>query len=201
MKSFNGLLPCILLGAIMTGPLTADVETLPQAQISLTRGASDTWNADWQGEEHRVYFKQWSLDLVTWNHCPFIKFGSGLHTRGMNSTSTKFFIRLVYYDDPTLDSTAQAEQSDYDGDGLPNLYEVTAPGFDPLVISKFVDHDGDGLNDSYEIFHFGSVALGQPSLDSDGDGLSNSFEAKMAMNPSVGYTLMTLADTEVHVPN
>ncbi len=174
----------------------------PQPQMSFTEGASGTWNSEWIGREKRLYFFQWTTDLVTWHYAPFIAFGIGLHSYGFNPNGEpNIFVRLPQEIDSLATNLQQAQESDLDGDGLPNLYEVTAPGFDPMLISGFIDSDGDGLNDVYEVFHFGSTAFGQPGLDSDGDSFLNSFEARMAMNPNVGYTLMTLSEIEVHLPN
>lgn len=181
MRSIYLPLPLILCVGAMTGPLVGDVETLSQAQISLTRGASGTWNADWQGESHRVYFMQWSLDLISWNNCPFIDFGSGLHSRGINSTTAKLFIRLVYYDDPNLESIEQAEDSDYDGDHVSNRDEINS-GLNPF---DAVDSDSDNMADDWKRFWFNGSLGHDGTGNGDGDDFTDAEEFALGLNPTV----------------
>lgn len=158
----------IFLG--LAGPLVADPQLVPQDQVAFTAGSSGTWNADWQGVEHRVYFMQWSLDMVTWNYCPFIHFGPGIQSRGVTSTSAKFFIRLVYYDDPNLETLEQAKNADYDQDGVSNLDEVTVLHTNP---TRFATNGG---------------TIGDGAQDWDGDGISNADEVALGLDPGVDNT-------------
>ena len=99
---FSRLILVMICGA---GSILADPVEMPsQPQISFTVGSSNTWNADWDGIDDRVYFFQWSLDLETWNYAPFMEFGTGTKSFGCEASEPKFFVRLVYYDDPNIES-------------------------------------------------------------------------------------------------
>jgi len=176
MVFFMGLSAC---------PLRADPVTLPQAQVSLTQGAAGTWNLDWQGVEHRVYFMQWSLDLVTWNNCPSIKFGAGLLHQGCNSSTAKFFIRLMYYDDPTIETLEQAQSSDYDGDHVSNLDEVQA-GLNPF---SAMDSDADSMADDWERFWFAGSLSHDGLANGDGDEFTDAEEYALGLNPTVNESV------------
>ena len=116
-------------------------------QMSFTKGANGTWNADWIGEEsradHGVFFFQWSLDLVHWHYAPFMEFGMGLKSFGVDTDGeVKFFARLMYEDHPEISSLAAAELLDLDGDGQPSAWEVFH-GFSPFSAnpeSEFLQH-------------------------------------------------------------
>lgn len=153
MKSHKKLAGLVALLPLFDGSLSADPS--PQSQISFTAGSSGTWNADWAGVDHRVYTLQWSNDLVNWNYAPFIDFGSGIHSRGCNSSTDKFFIRLNYLDDPEIDTLEEALEASYDGQGLPIGWKIKN-GLDPF--------DGTGVNG--------------PNGDFDGDGVANKFDSR-----------------------
>jgi RHS repeat-associated protein len=164
----------------------AAADPLPQPQISFTAGSGGTWNADWMGVEDRVYFFQWSLDLETWYYAPFMEFGSGLKSRGCTSTSERFFVRLKYIDDPSVDTLAKARNADFDGDGIPNAIEVEYSASDPFDIGSVgPDTDDDGMPDGWE-FAFGLNPTGSADGggDLDGDGLSNIQEYQARTKPN-----------------
>lgn len=95
----------VVIGWICLGGISSadPVPLPPQSQASFTAGSSGIWNIDFDGSEYRIYFVQWSLDLVTWHFAPIMEFGSdpephGVQTQGAN----KFIVRVAYYDDPLL---------------------------------------------------------------------------------------------------
>ena len=80
-------------------------------------------------------------------------------------------------------SLAQNATDDPDGDGFSNLAEFDG-GSDPLVrASTPNDRDGDGLPDLWEMTYFGSLARG-PQEDPDADGYSNAQELAAGTNPA-----------------
>ncbi len=106
-----------------------------QKQMTFIPGTSDTWIADWEGEVgfagNRVFFFQCSFDLVNWRYAPFMEFGIGQKSYGLETEGApRVFLRLRYEDDPDVHTLQQAELLDHDGDGLPSAWEV-ANFFDP----------------------------------------------------------------------
>lgn len=151
MKQPSNITRFLVALPLLAGSVTADPP--PQSQISFTAGASETWNADWLGVPHRIYTIQWSLDLVTWHYAPFIDFGDGIHSRGMSSSTDKFFIRLHYLDAPEIDTLEEAKATSFDGQGLPLEWKILN-GLHPFNGSG--DHgpngdlDGDGVPNSQD---------------------------------------------------
>lgn len=160
----------LALSIALSGLTGADPLPPPQAQISITAGSSGTWNRDWQGVPHRVYFMQWSVDLVSWSFYPFMNFGSELHSRKLNSSTPKFFSRLFYYDDPNIETLEQAMNHDYDGDGVSNMDEIAVLGTSPNQFSS----NRTGLSDGVQDF--------------DQDGVSNADEVALGLDPGVDHT-------------
>jgi hypothetical protein len=158
--------------------------------MSVTAGASGTWNADWSGVVTRTYFFQWSLDLVNWHYAPLVDFGTGLKSFGINTQSEeKFFVRLRYVDDTSVTTLQQARDADFDNDGIPNYYEVEDLDTNPLdKNSAGGDSDNNGLPDGWELFYFGGLGL----ADSNGilklDGLTNKEKAELGLNPNADYS-------------
>lgn len=116
---------------------------VPQPSPTLTPGASNTWNLDWEGVYGRGYFLQHSDDLVSWQYFPLMEMGWGnTIPYGFASSAEKFFVRLRYTDD-----TTDFYWGDYDGDGVSNWDEIHSLGIDPFA----ADTDGDGVPDGAEI--------------------------------------------------
>lgn len=147
--------------AFLTGPISADMA--PQPQVAFTKGLENTFAADWQGVTGRIYFMQWSVDLLGWQYAPFIDFGDGMHSRGLAGSVPKGFFRLHCIDDPAITSLEEAMNADFDGDGLSNIFEVSF-GYDPFQTTSTIDGP-------------------DASLDPDGDGLTNATEHTKALNP------------------
>lgn len=163
MKPFCKTILSLVPAPFLIGPISADLD--PQPQVLFTQAAPGTFAADWDGLAGRTYFMQWSLDLVSWYYAPFIDFGDGMHSRGLESSSDQFFFRLHYGDFPEITGLDEARNADMDGDGLSNIFEVTF-GYDPFNPASTVDG-----NDN--------------ELDPDGDGMTNATENAMALNPMV----------------
>lgn len=159
-RSPKQLFPIICLLALMA---KAGGDPAPQPQTEIKNFNNGSFDVDWQGVAGRTYFMQFSLNLIDWHHAPFIDFGDGVQSRGVNSDSDKFFFRLKYLDDPNITSLDEAMNADQDGDGLSNIFEVTH-GYDPFDIESTID---------------GADA----SLDPDADGLGNNTEQSSGTNP------------------
>ena len=73
------------------------------------------------------------MNLVDWHYAPFIDFGDNGHHRGIDTDAERFFLRLHFQDYAGINSLDDAVNADYDGDGLPNAFEVFyGYGFGPL---------------------------------------------------------------------
>lgn len=89
----------------------------------------------WFGVSGRVYFIQWTNNLVTWNTVPIEQVGTNHEITFFPTTG--FFFRLkIYY---TIEDT--------DWDGIPDWREIEQLGTDP----DNLDSDGDGLTDGEEV--------------------------------------------------
>ncbi len=135
----------------------------PQRDMRISPAAAGTFAADWQGEENRIYFLQWSMDFTTWHYAPLIDFGDGEHSRGVNSSANKSFFRLHCVDFPGITTVDEARNADFDADGLSNIFEVSF-GFDPFDAAS-------------------SAAVNE--VDADGDGLTNGTEYSLGLNPAL----------------
>jgi hypothetical protein len=135
------LLPLVCLIAITS---EGGGDPLPQTPIDFTQGLQGTFNADWEGVSVRTYFMVFSMDLEVWHYAPFIDFGDGGHHRGIESDAEKFFVRLHHIDYPGINSLDDAMNADFDGDAIPNAYEVFYGfGLGPLSAdteSAFLQH-------------------------------------------------------------
>jgi hypothetical protein len=183
----TSLFHCGILFLAVSGKLEAN--PAPQQQLSFTKGANSTWNADWSGVTLRTYFLQWSLDLVKWNYAPLMEFGTGLKSSGINTQGEqKFFMRLHYVDAKGIANLAEAKAADYDGDGVSNRYEVEVEMSNPLnAASHGGDSDADGLPDGWEREFFANLTH-TGAMDSDGDGLSDAQEWELGSNPLLADT-------------
>jgi hypothetical protein len=179
----------LVLCLALTTVARAD-ESPPQSQLTFAAGTSGTWNADWAGVTKRTYFFQWSQDLVTWNFAPFVEFDSGAKSYGVQTQNVeKFFVRIRYVDAPWISTLQQAKDADFDGDGIPNLYEVQTVGSDPLnKASAGGDLDGDGLPDGWEQFYFNGTNIANPTAALQQDGLTNKEKADLGLNPNINYS-------------
>ncbi len=138
MKVFRLILPVLLLGSLSADPPS-------QPPLTFTPGTAGTWNADWEGVDyHRTYFLQWSFNLTDWFYAPFVDHGAGLKSRGIQSSTPKFFVRLWYDDIPGINSLEAAVKADFDNDGLSNLFEVEVGSFSPHA----ADTDGNSVDDT-----------------------------------------------------
>lgn len=114
-----------------------------QPSPTLSPGASNTWNLDWEGVYGRGYFLQHSDDLVNWQYFPIMEMGWGSTIPyGFATSAERFFVRLRYTDD-----TSDFYWGDYDGDGISNWEEIHTHGIDPFN----ADTDGDGVPDGAEL--------------------------------------------------
>jgi hypothetical protein len=151
------LLPALFLVA----PLAA--ELAPQPPVALTMNADGSCDTDWQGVAGRTYFIQASQDLIQWTYAPVIDFGDGPHHHTFTNDTPQGFFRLLLSDDPIITSLAAAQNADFDGDGLSNLFEITF-GYNPYQATSTAS---------------GSDAL----LDPDGDGMTNATESSRSLHP------------------
>lgn len=185
MKS---VLPAVALAAAaFTGGALAETPF----QVSWTRGAGTTWNADWIGvAPHRTYFAQVSEDLIHWEFLPVLEFGEGLKGVGFdNGGLSQHFFRLMYADEAWVTSEQQARDADFDSDGIPNGFEVEAIGSNPLdKNSAGGDSNSNSLPDGWELFHFGGLGVANPNVALKPDGLTNKEKAELGLNPHVDYS-------------
>ncbi len=171
------------LALLLATPVTAKAD---QTQVEVTQTGSDTWEGTWEGEALRTYFVQFSFDLVTWEYAPVVKFGSGEQSTCLKLEGTsKIYMRLVCADSTGASTLQRAREMDFDGDKIPNYFEVEVLGTDPLDgASGAGDSDSDGLPDGWERCYFGNLSRNGTG-DADGDGLSDSSELAAGTNPVV----------------
>lgn len=161
----------VLLGVLALSLVHADPPPLaPQPQPTFTEVAPGAWKLDWNGVAGRTYFIQTSTDLVTWHYQPVMAFGDGVWTTTLGSSSPKYFVRLFYCDDPSVQSLEQAMNADFDNDGVSNIDEITTLGTNPFLFST----NGSGVSDGLQ--------------DWDGDGISNADEVALGLDPGVSNT-------------
>lgn len=119
---------------------------------------NEIWRFTWWGKTGRTYFIQHSDDLrEPWQWVPMIEVGDdSIKEWGFTTTGDRFFVRLKYTDRATLDP----EGDDFDGDEVPNLFEIEN-GFNPFGIT---DTDNNGLPDEWELYHASQFAIWPPAL-------------------------------------
>jgi Bacterial TSP3 repeat len=176
------------LGAVLSGIIVAD--PLPQPQVSFKAGSASSWNADWSGVAGRTYFAQGSSNLTQWQFLPVIKYGSGLKAAGIGTSgATKYFFRLKYVDVDWISTEQEARNADFDGDGIPNWFEVENLGTDPLEkASAGGDSNSNGLPDGWELFYFGATGIASPNTALKPDGLTNKEKADLGLDAAVDYS-------------
>lgn len=197
------LLPKLAASVFITGTLFADPTPAPQPQVSFTNGTASTWNADWTGVAQRTYFVQWSLDLVSWHYAPVVEFGTGAKSYGIDTENApKFFLRLKYADEAWVTTLQQARDADFDGDGIPNAFEVETVGSDPLdKASAGGDADSDGMADGWELYFFGATNIANPGTIQSGDGLTNKEKSELGLDPNVNYSAPTAVQKAKYTHN
>lgn len=124
--------------------LTSNAGSVPDPKPTLERLAPPFWQFDWTGEEGITWFVQGSDNLQDWHYYPLVDFGLEHDTVDFTSSSSRYFMRLQYTDIPPV--AGNPEAMDFDGDGLPSLFEVSIFGTDPLDF----DSDDDLTSDAAE---------------------------------------------------
>lgn len=184
MKPLGTTTRLLLILPLLGGSLIAD--PTPQGNTSfIVDTTNGTWVADWNGVAGRTYFFQWSLDLVNWSYAPIVEFGTGTHSWGGTTNTDKFFFRLAYMDDETVTSLQEARDADFDGDGIPNWFEVEEIGSNPFdKNSAGGDSDADGLADGWELFYFTDLVSADPNGKNSPNGLTNKEKCELGLGPN-----------------
>lgn len=202
MKPKRLRIPHLAIGAIMAGALYSGAN--PPSQFTFTQGSGNTWNADWNSPyPNRTFFAQGSVDLENWLYLPVIEFGTGLKGAGIDSGGApKYFFRLISSDYEWVTNLQEARDADFDGDGIPNWFEINILGTDPLdKDSNGGDSNSNGISDGYEMYHFGALGVYGLNDDPDNDGLINQIEVLLGMNAVAGHIETTSDNWEIHLPN
>ena len=125
------LLACATLPAVWASAQTA---AQPNDGSALAiDGATGAWTFSWWGASDRTYFIQHTEELgspTLWQFLPVIERGAdaALHySFWLSPPPVKFFLRLRHTDAPVADPYA----ADFDGDGIPNGWELEH-GLDPF---------------------------------------------------------------------
>jgi hypothetical protein len=181
----------ILLTLLVTPALLVQgAPVSPHPEITIAKGAGNTYTLTWKGLPGHTYFIQTTTTpnvAGSWVYCPMIEYGSGPDISwgcSAPASTVKWFLRLKYTD--AVPPGGNHHYADYDGDGIPNIVEVTAPGTgigtgsgtDPFTSNALLDADADGLADAVEVYFYGSTALHNAASDADGDGLTFSDEVR-----------------------
>ncbi len=178
----------------------------PNPQPTLEQNSPTQFVFDWTGEAGWTYFIQTSTNMLDWTYLPDLEYGVSHPTYPLSpmtqsgSLSPKFFVQVKMSHYP-VGSKEEAEQADFDGDGLSNISEIThSPQTSPLNW----DTDGDGFNDGWEIAYgfdpkVPEVASNAPQSDVDLDGYSNLKESLIGLNPNVGIELLPAAASLIQV--
>lgn len=159
-------------------------------QFTFTSAGGTTWDIDWTGVSGRTYFIQWSLDLETWAYAPVVEFETPATPVGTDAQGVdKYFVRLRYVDADWVNSLQEARDADFDGDGIPNWFEVEELFSDPLdPESNGGDSDLDGLADGWELFFFGNLTTADPNAIGQPDGLTNKEKSDLGLDPDIDYS-------------
>lgn len=138
--------------------------------------ANAIWRLKWWSKSGRTYFIQHSPNLTTpWEWVPIVEPGNdSMKEWGFSTSADRFFLRLRYSDIPTSNPAG----ADFDGDGVPNLWELQH-GLDPLAVDSTTDADQDGL-DAWAEFWLGTDPT---TPDSDGDGANDGAEIAQSSDP------------------
>ena len=183
-----------ILLLIASGPLTAD--PLPE-QMTFIPWTGGNWKSEWPGVVQRTYFYQWSSDLVTWHYAPFMAFETGGHEYFMASSPQKLFARLHRHDDPSVTTLLEAQDADFDNDGLSNLSEVMDHNTFPLLW----DTDGDLVPDGLEVALNMSPVLNTSTADDDFNGMNNVEEYLAGRDPAMADPVADASSRSLDVFN
>lgn len=187
--AINAVGRAVVLTATFAASFAQAETPAPQAQPTFTEAAPGAWNLAWNGVAVRTYFIQTSTDLVIWHYQPVMAFGDGVWSTQLGSTSSKYFVRLLYADDFGVTTLQEARDADFDNDGIPNYYEVKTLGSDPFdKNSAGGDSDNNGLPDGWELFHFGGLGIADPNAVLQPGGLTNKDKAELGLNPNTDYS-------------
>lgn len=149
----------------------------------------------WHGKPGRSYFVQVSdpaNHLNTWHFATIIEGGNDEDiSYQVDGTAEKGFFRLKYTDQvPGPGETL--ETADFDGDGIPNWYELEVLGTDPLdKNSAGGDSNNNGLADGWEMYYFGGLGIADPNAVLKPDGLTNKEKNDLGLNPNTDYSAPT----------
>ncbi len=148
----------VAAGVLSTGGLFAqtadDLNEGTQLEYDAT---NEIYRYKWWGRTGRTYFIQHTEDLILWNWVPVVESGDdAVKEWGLTTTADKFFLRLRYTDIPTTDP----ENDDFDGDTVPNLFEISN-GFSPFATT---DANTNGIPDEWELYNAGKFNFWPPAL-------------------------------------
>lgn len=174
--------PLAILGSLVTIALA---DQPPPPDVTHTPGGC---TMAWPGAAGKSYFMMASTDLQEWVYFPEMEYGIGSYSYSFTCSSDKMFVRLAVVDAPWVTSLQEAKDADFDGDGIPNIFELETAGSDPLDRdSAGGDTDADGLNDGWELYFFGNLNTADPNAVG-GDGLTNREKSELGLNPGVNYS-------------
>jgi len=180
--NINGWILALLAGA------TLQAQEQPTPMINPNPAG---YSLDWFGFDGRSYFIQISSGLENWEFLPVIRSGEdAMISEGFASPSPELFLRLAWSDIPDGGDPVTA---DFDGDGIPNGYELNPLLSNPLDSdSAGGDTDngglGDGLADGWELYYFGATNIADPNAVFEADGLTNKEKSELGLDPNVDYS-------------
>jgi len=171
----------LLLSAFAT---IAFAEQAPPNVDHSTSGCTMSWD----GVAGFSYFLLSSTDLMSWTYFDSMEYGTGSYGYGFVCSESKMFVRLAYVNAPWVTTLQEAKDADFDGDGIPNIFELEDVGSDPLdKESAGGDSDSDGLNDGWEQYYFGNLSTADPNAIVSGDGITNKEKSDLGLDPNTNY--------------